>query len=325
MMNFKTLTRSTMFCLTLAGFSSAAFAQPQQCESDADCEEGFRCEVVGASGCPGAPPCEEGQECEEPEPCESEEITECVRAPIDCETDADCPEYLTCVTDSPPVACTVEPNGGEEVCEEPDPADERSFCAYEPIECAQDSDCPTDFECISFGSFGDCATIACPEGEECEQIECDEPEEQFACAPRQIECEADADCPTEWSCQTYESGGCGDVGEGTVEPDEGGSGGQEGDAEPRQEGDQDCTVETVSACVPPGFEGFGGGAVDLAANDGTGAPEESRGQNDDSASEGGADDESTCAVGALSGRSTPVGGGALLMLLAGLALVVRRR
>ena len=319
---FKTLFGLSAACSLLVGSAGLAFAQAPECETDADCEDGFACEVTASLSCPGSPPCPEGEECAEPPECEEEEFRECVRAPIDCETDADCPSYLSCVTDEPPTICTVEP-GGEEECEEPDREDLSSFCEYVPIDCETDGDCPDDFECISFGQ-SDCATIACPEGEECPEPECDE-SEAFACVPRQIECDTDADCPSEWACVTFESGSC--SGSGEVAPDDGGEGdsgeggeGGQDEQEPERE-DEDCEVETISACIPPGFEeGIGGGA-DLAGerqDDSNGDEEGGPTSGDDEPSVD--EEDSGCSVAA--GQS---GGSALFLLLAGLAFVLRRR
>jgi MYXO-CTERM domain-containing protein len=304
------IRKTTIFfatiCITL--IASAGFAASQECETDSDCSEGLECVVVGATSCAGAPPCPEGEDCPDPPECEPEEFKECVEAPITCETDADCPDFLRCVGGGPSVICTVS-SDGEEDCEEVS-EEEGLSCQFVQIDCATNSDCPTDFECTAIPSA--CPSIACPEGEECPEAECDE-EERFACLPREIECETTSDCPAEWTCQSFETA-C--TGEDSALIEENEPRDPEGDVE---EVDCEEEEEAYSACIPPGFNG---GAVgeDLAVaedarangntdeNDAAGVPSES------------SEESSGCSVTV--GRSQ---NSALILLLAGMVLALRRR
>ncbi len=110
----------------------------------------------------------------------------------ECEVDADCGEYLRCVT--PPPTC-VDVGGDGVSCQEPSP-DAASFCATFESACESDADCPREFECIAHTNA--CPDIACEEGApDCRPCE----EKTYrACQPKQLSCTTDADCPEEWSC-----------------------------------------------------------------------------------------------------------------------------
>lgn len=335
MKSIKKLSRIAALCgfgILTIGMASAAAAQDNGCQSDADCAEGEVCEQYSAP-CP-AIDCAPGEDCPDIE-CEPETFGECVRPPITCETDADCPTYLSCVQDDAPgVTCAIEEGQDEPVCDEPEDIEPGpGYCAYRIIDCETDAECPSDFECIVVGSSGGCSVAPCVDGEECPEPECDEEEEFRGCMPRQIECETSDDCPSEWSCQTFESGSCGggdviveggstDGGEGDGgEGDMGGEGGQEED---------DCEIESISACIPPGFEEFIGGGdagVDFdseEARDNADNDDQTPTPGDANDGESSVDEEdASCTVNALPARSA--GPGALLMLLAGLALIARRR
>jgi hypothetical protein len=108
--------------------SATAFAQSGgECGSDADCADGEICEIYATTDCACAP-CAPGEECESCDCGGSGDFGACVTPPPTCDTDADCPSHLSCVSgweDSPSAAppCTVDPDGNEE-CAEPEPMPE---------------------------------------------------------------------------------------------------------------------------------------------------------------------------------------------------------
>ena len=60
-------------------FTAPAFAQSDECTTDADCSNGYTCEEIGAETCP-AIACAPGEECEQPD-CDSQVIMGCVPPP----------------------------------------------------------------------------------------------------------------------------------------------------------------------------------------------------------------------------------------------------
>ncbi len=212
------------------------------CDTDEQCPMSFTCQEIETSSCgtmvdpPSCvcPSCTPGEECppcdcdDEPTPddggstpampgadeedgrekegreedCVPETEQRCVFTPIDCLEDADvcgdgfycapiescsvsgwsggtgcvcadCPEGEEC----PPCECDedpVPPSGEEEICET-----EAAICAPEEIECAENSDCPEDWECAGIPQWNEttmctCAPCDCPdcEGDDCEPCEC---------------------------------------------------------------------------------------------------------------------------------------------------------
>lgn len=223
-----------------------------ECETDADCPDGFYCVGVGMPCVCECPPCPEGEECECP-PCDCPK-GECIEMEDDsfddviageCETDADCPIGFVCeemLLPCPEPECPVcvcpqcdpdDPECDPDACECPDCEDVPSDCLHEPVkvcvfspqECSEDSDCPEGFECQQFEKCSGggskecvCPVCACPEclpGEECppcacpeepEPCECEEDgsEEECVvvsiCAPQEVPCETNTDCPEGFEC-----------------------------------------------------------------------------------------------------------------------------
>lgn len=226
--------------------AAPAFAQPEsECGSDADCEHGYECQVTAVSGCaaPAAPPCDPDGDCVAPEPidCETQEWTSCVPA-SGCAEDGDCAEGMVCVSSQSmtcsDVACSPDGECPEPACE----TETYSQCTQPwnaPCEVA--ADCGEGFDCVYYeecscsGAEADPASPtpdpgAAPEPAsdadaaeaapanpatpvaplpldpncECRQSE------TGSCQLQEVECEADSDCPAEWTCQpvyTDASGG----------------------------------------------------------------------------------------------------------------------
>ena len=205
-------------------------ADPQACSSDEDCPENSSCVRVPCATCPM------GEECP---PCEPEGYCS-PDGPegffgAECDNDADCPEGFTCEEHSfgscggtatcPACDCVPCPEGEEcpdcecPPCEPEEPPDCEEetvhLCVFHPAQCSQDQDCDPGFVCYqeeicSGGGATSCACEACPDGEDCPPCECPEepeiPEDDGCelvggvCAPDQIACAGDGECPDGWEC-----------------------------------------------------------------------------------------------------------------------------
>lgn len=198
---------------------ASAFAE-SECDTNADCGEGFVCETV-STPCAAPPPCDsvDGGECPEPPECDPEPEGQCRPAPPEsCDTASDCDAGLVCVTytyetcsGGVPTDCASS-EGGEESCPEP----------------AEEPECTTETE-------GSCLP------------------------PYLAPCDVAADCGSGgWTCEAAEvctrSGGGPTTGGGsddsnpgedipsTDEGSDGSSGGEDGDRdEPSEPGDGGAT------------------------------------------------------------------------------------
>lgn len=236
--------RLSSLALMASGFvsPSIAFAQPEECAEDADCEHGYTCEVTAVSGC-AQPACEPDSDCQ-PVDCASVEYRSCVPA-TDCDDDADCADGMVChsyeQSSCTDVACSSEA----------DCADQKPVCETETVSactprsqlpCAEASECGEGFDCVMIeecscsGGGSDPAEpepapapadeggegVAPPEdGADGDQSSGDQAEEDVAerplppeeancvcepsdvgyCQAKLIECDTDAECPADWTCQ----------------------------------------------------------------------------------------------------------------------------
>jgi hypothetical protein len=163
-------------------FATSAWAA--ECREDADCEEGSECQKAVS-----VEPCDpNGGDCNST-PVESDTGT-CVKLPVVCESDADCSEYLVCQWGPTQGVCWSNEDG-ETQCEDIAPAEK--YCSVGPKTCEVDSDCPTNFECITTDG---CSTRPECDGPDCECLA----ETSKFCEPKKVECETDAACPTDWRC-----------------------------------------------------------------------------------------------------------------------------
>lgn len=293
---FSSLRTAMPFLLALA-WPGVAFSA--DCTEDADCAEGFHC-VKGAS----SPGCDPNGDCPEPDVVE-DEVGTCERAPVSCDSDADCGEYLSCQSSSDGV-CWSDADG-QSGCTEPDP-DAPKYCAAASTTCSSDADCPREFECVTHDS--PCPAIDCAEdAPDCKPCEASSYQ---VCQPKQIECATDTDCPTDWSCGSVWSGGGGgdDVAEPAPLPEE---------SRPQASlpGPDDSTSDSEQRlCFPDAW----GGPVYAS---GDGAPVAGR---DNSSAESGSNGESSSSSGGCSvsaaGAAT---GGFWSLAFLGLAPWLRRR
>ena len=267
--------RRILIVLALLLWASPAFAE-SECSTDADCGDGYMCVMAPC------PACMDGMECPDCVPegscTQSYEDDYNYFVYAECATDADCPSLFLCEevqswNDTGCDCAPCDPDGGEcPECtcgsDEPESTTEMR-CVFRPEECAADSDCDDGFVCFAEevcsggGSIGcACATVICPDGEECpdpEPCECDEEpvEEEESCetvasfcVPDQVTCTADSDCPADWSCSELDVGStcpaCDCVVSTCAEGEE--------CPEPEACDCPECTVETESYCLPAGWD-----------------------------------------------------------------------
>ncbi len=212
----------------LLGHSGRAAAQ--ECESDADCVASYTCEVVGESGCGFA--CPDGTPDCAPPPdadCAVMQYKACVPGP--CSSDSDCEDGMVCFEQevfSCPPSAEIDCPPGADCPKPPEPVCETtttSSCVPRyAVPCEEDADCGDGFDCVEDiayacagstpssgggsdpGDPGGAAGSAAPEPAPLplpdEPPTCtEEPTGTFHCEAREVECEADADCPTDWTCQ----------------------------------------------------------------------------------------------------------------------------
>jgi uncharacterized protein (TIGR03382 family) len=129
------------------------------------------------------------------------------------------------------------------------------ICAPKMIDCTSDAGCPDGFACnIELGAA--CPTIACdPSDSNCKQPECDTSTKKI-CGPKEIDCKADGDCPTDWRCISFEEGSCSGSGGGEVPPSPGG--GEPAPTPAPMPGskfadESGCSVTVRNLCAPKGY------------------------------------------------------------------------
>lgn len=230
------LTTQGLAALALLLGSAPAFAA-EGC-GDGTCPDGFVCEVY-----PGVCPaiaCAEGEDCP---PCNPEDVEACAPAP--CSTNDDCGEHMVCYeyeTTSCPDAPTCAP---DEPCVEPVQAGacevthEARCTPRWQLPCTRDADCGEGFSCEAIescgcsgsggsGSAGSSGSSGGAEGTagaagtppsspepmdpggevplppECECTDTGE----MGCARVETACDADADCPPDWTCEENPMGVC---------------------------------------------------------------------------------------------------------------------
>ena len=153
----------------------------------------------------------------------------------ECTEQSDCRDDEECLLYATPVLCMVDEEGNE-VCEEP--GEPWGECVPTPIDCVEDSDCPSHLICGSSGhgrdepgatssgssgSSGSAESPGSPESSDefieedsqpvppCEGEDCGDPlpepeveEGPTQCVYDHIECEAASDCPANFECHIYE-------------------------------------------------------------------------------------------------------------------------
>jgi hypothetical protein len=281
---------------------------PGPCGVDSDCADGMVCHASTTSVCSGtkAAPCDpNAADCTvvatpTPTSCTSTTTQQCVpRYSLPCQTATDCGPGFTCEEGQ---SCGCSGSAGSVGIATPGTA------AAAPVAAdgGAASTRPTTGGTSSGGSTGAAVTdIAVPSPPDCT---CS-PSGTFACKLQTIACNADADCPTGFSCVDNPGGTCSASSDGTTS----------------------CTpADPAKLCQPP-YADLAGGVAKNASEGGdlsaTATPTANVGPN------GGAVDQGTGDPGSVSGSGCaliasptgPVSKWFSLLLAVGLAFGMRRR
>ena len=180
----------------LASFFLPSLASAQEACGDTTCDLGTTCEAREQS----CPVCPAGQSCTE---CEPTTLLYCALA--ECDSDADCADYLTCVAQTEREC----PESGEQGCRDGETDEECAARATEGCESRQvprcrarwNQPCQVNADCGG-GSF-----------------ECTE---TGACVLNDYDpCSEDSDCEAPWQCGRFMIGSCGvDTGQTEEECDQ---------------------------------------------------------------------------------------------------------
>jgi hypothetical protein len=239
----------------------------QECQADIDCKTGFYCSLSEVSVSTSVPCATEASSdadvvgCADLDAGVVETVSQgyCFEKPIECQTDADCPSYLTCTTQpqfdgggttvGETAGTTGGTTGGATAGEQKAaaiagsadvPVEEVKICMVKEITCQADSECPTDFECHTYEIGTVCGGAAtrpeCPPddpnclGQEVIDENCDPNTPVMTegrCEPKAINCTQDSECPSDWFCMDVGGSSCSDSGT-TTSGSSGGSTGSTG-------------------------------------------------------------------------------------------------
>ncbi|HEX2734899.1 MAG TPA: hypothetical protein VHM70_25010 [Polyangiaceae bacterium] len=203
------LTVSALFAGALGLFISGHALAASECTTDEDCGHGFSCDPAAQAIC-NVPECKPGTECA-PTVCEAGETGQCVPR-TGCEDDTDCApgmgcqieEYESCSGSACAPGADCVPS--EPVCT----TGKMSQCvpSYQ-LPCSQAADCGDGFDCVAEPC--DCgapaeadAGLAVPELVACD---CSATNSLSYCEAKQIECQSDEQCPSDWHCGESPSAG----------------------------------------------------------------------------------------------------------------------
>jgi hypothetical protein len=135
--------------------------KPIPCKADGDCPDYLACvEAGGGDVACAAPACAPGEECPEPV-CEEPKKDPnapmiCAPKMIECTSDAQCPKDFACNIElgvaCPAIAC--DPTDANCKPPECDQSSAKKLCGPKMIDCKANSDCPTDWQCLSFEEGG---------------------------------------------------------------------------------------------------------------------------------------------------------------------------
>jgi hypothetical protein len=181
-----------------------------QCEFDADCDPRLECVKYQVDVA-----CAPNEDCFA-EASESR-YGDCALPITACQTDTDCLTGLTCVdsNDGSVSGGGSEPSAGSGGATDAAGASTtkaaEKYCDYRPKSCTADDECGANYECVESGSGQSCAISApaCLDGEECPEPEttCTEIEVEKACAPKELPCATDAECPSGFLCFEFSQNG----------------------------------------------------------------------------------------------------------------------
>ncbi|HYQ40913.1 MAG TPA: hypothetical protein VER11_03070 [Polyangiaceae bacterium] len=257
---FSTLT-SLLALSALLALPGLAHAE-KTCSSDSDCAKGWTCHDSGTRDCPVST-CAPGEKCETPQ-ADCTSYKSCQPAP--CVADSDCAEGMVCFTYTSSACSQAACAPGQECPTEPEcQSKTSSVCAPRyALPCTTASDCGSGFRCESTeqcacsgsgsapapsGNGGSAsagsASAPAPEPPSCT---C-EPSKEKSCHTDPVNCTADSDCLSGWTCATFTSSA--PCASSAPEPNPGA--GAQGGATPTPA--PDCPAPTeIKQCVPPYYE-----------------------------------------------------------------------
>jgi MYXO-CTERM domain-containing protein len=292
---------ATLIVGTTDGRNGKTTAPPEKnCDSNTACPDGWTClqdpclgQVGTDDGRDSGVTCPDEGICQQE--CKSETKQFCAPkwlAP--CEVDADCGDGFNC---KEAMQCSCKGGGGGSV--PPTPVDPPTMPDDGPDGDGDDEKPATETE-----SKGDDT-----DGDE-EDCDCTPTGEKY-CEPKEIKCDSNADCPTDWSCESLSSTTTSTI---CLEP-------ANGEAECNE--DDDPVIEETKQCLPKdamkwmnALDGPGGTASELSYSQDNVNTEEPQTPEPSADSSGG----SGCQTG---GNSSGAGLASVLMLLG--LFVMRRR
>jgi MYXO-CTERM domain-containing protein len=200
------------FCFVLLLGGSAAHAQ-QQCNSDADCPDGFGCDLPPSAGAcdPSSGTCSSARIAPSQGECEPKALL--------CKADSDCPKGLTCALRSagecdvaPAASGSAGQSAGAAPAEQPSCQEvlpSEGECVHELTPCTESSECSGGEVCTLLGTTSECSgsagSPACAPGAQCEapatpsEEHCTETQ-RFYCFPPPKGCSASEPCASGTRC-----------------------------------------------------------------------------------------------------------------------------
>lgn len=263
---FSTLT-SLLALSALVVLPRLAHAE-QTCSADTDCAKGWTCQESGSVDC-AVPACPPNEKCEpQPSDCASSAASKTCQ-PAACAADSDCAEGMVCYQFTSE-SCSAAGCASGQDCPPPEPecvSKMQSACVPRyALPCSTASDCGSGFRCESTevcscsgggsapspgandsgagANAGSASTPAPPPSCTCESSK------EKSCHTDPVNCTADSDCLSGWTCASFVSAA--PCASGAPERDPG-AGAQGGAASA-----PDCPPPTeTKQCVPPYYSLFG--------------------------------------------------------------------
>ncbi|HYQ01788.1 MAG TPA: MYXO-CTERM sorting domain-containing protein [Polyangiaceae bacterium] len=258
---FSTLT-SLLALSSLLVLPSLAHAE-KECSTDSDCAKGWTCHESGTSDC-ATPACPPGEKCEaQPTDCAATTYKTC--QPMPCHADSECADGMICYTFTS-TRCAASDCAPGQTCPNSCTTEMQSACAPRyVVPCNTASDCGSGFSCESNencecsgsgsapatpGNGASAGSASTPEPEP-PSCSCEQSKDK-SCHTQPVNCTADSDCLTGWTCATFTTSY--PCASGASDPASGA--GAQGGATPAPA--PDCPAPTeIKQCAPPYYSLIG--------------------------------------------------------------------